>query len=163
MLQLAAVSPNSCVLSWSSPPLLRTEPTPYTVRACTYTPRSCPLSFEDMKVRREQVSLVGWHNRNSSSQEPSSLLLFAHSLTIVHPFHTLCMLQYSRCGLTSALKSHTRVSLSRVSNDLRRRPRTLFTLLTCASVCLTNFNFSSMMTPRSFSSVAAYKIRSPIL
>ena len=37
------------------------------------------------------------------------------------------VLQYSRCGL----KSHTRVSLSRVSNDLRRRPyaRTLNCLL----------------------------------
>ena len=69
-------------------------PTTYTVRACIYTPRSCPLSFDDMKVRGEQVSLVGWHNRNSSSQEPSSLLFFAHSLTILHPFHTLGMLLY---------------------------------------------------------------------
>ena len=29
----------------------------YTVRACIDTPRSCPLSFDDMKVRGEQVSL----------------------------------------------------------------------------------------------------------
>ena len=47
-----------------------------------------------MKVMSEQVSLVGWRNRNSSSQEPSSLLFFAHSLTIYHYFHTLGMLLY---------------------------------------------------------------------
>ena len=105
-----------------------------------------------------------WHNRNSSSQEPSSLLFFAHSLTIGHLFHTIGMLLYYSilCGLTSALKSHTKVSLSRVSNDLRRRLRTLFALFTFASVCVSNFNFSSMMTPMSFSSVAASSVRSPI-
>ena len=54
-----------------------------------YIPRSCPLSFDDMKVRGEQVSLVSWHNRNSSSQGPPSLLFFAHPLIILHPFHRL--------------------------------------------------------------------------
>ena len=117
----------------------------YTVRACIYIPRSCPLSFDDMKVRGEQVSLVGWHNRNSSSQGPSSLLFFAHSqdnnsasFSYSRTLDVL-LLEYSWCGLTSALKSHTRVSLTRVSNDLRRRPRTLFALFTCASVCLSTF------------------------
>ena len=32
------------------------------------------LSFDDMKVRGEEVSLVGWHHRNSSSQGPYSSL-----------------------------------------------------------------------------------------
>ena len=45
-----------------------------------------------MKVRAEQVSLVGWQNLHSSSQEPSSLLLFAHPLTMLHLVHTLGML-----------------------------------------------------------------------
>ena len=84
----------SCVLSWYSPPFLQAELIPCTLHAFIYIPRSCPLSFDDMKVRGEQVSLVGWHNRNSSSQGPSSLLFFAHPLTILHHFHTLGMLLY---------------------------------------------------------------------
>ena len=60
----------SCVLSWSSPLLLQAEPIPCTINACIYIPRSCPLSFDDMKVRGEQVSLVDWYNLHSSSQGP---------------------------------------------------------------------------------------------
>ena len=84
----------SCVLSWYSSPLVQAELRPCKIHACIYIPRSCPLSFDDMRVRGEQVSLVGWHNRNSSSQGPSSLLFFAHHLTMLHPFNTLGMLLY---------------------------------------------------------------------
>ena len=100
------------VFSFTSTGRAETVYSPY---ACIYIHRSCPLSFDYLKVRGERVSLIGWHNRNSSSQGPSSLQFFAHPLTILHPFHTLGMfntvLQYSRCGLTSASKSHTSVIL----------------------------------------------------
>ena len=41
-------------------------------------------------------TMVGWHNRYSSSHEgtQSSLLFFAHPLTNLHPFHTQGMLLY---------------------------------------------------------------------
>ena len=58
-----------CVLSWSSLPLLRAELRHYTIRACIYIPRSCPLSFDDMKMRGEQVCL------SSESQHLTTITL----------------------------------------------------------------------------------------
>ena len=62
----------------------------------------------EIKSYSSILSSVGWHSRISSSQEPSSLLFFAHSLTILHPFHTLGMLLYysilDAVSLVSALK-----------------------------------------------------------
>ena len=54
------------VVVFSTP---QAEPRSYsTIQACIYIPRSCPLSFDDMQVPGELISLVGWHNHPSSSQ-----------------------------------------------------------------------------------------------
>ena len=69
---------------------LQTE-TLYNPCVYLYTSIMSPLSSDETQVRGEQVSLVGWHNRHSSSQGPSSLLFFVHPPTILF-IHWVCYL-----------------------------------------------------------------------
>ena len=56
-------------------------------------------------------------------------------------------------GLTKAVYSFLKVSLSKYSNDLLIAPTTEFALLTFSAICMSKDNLLSIITPTSFSEV----------
>ena len=71
--------------------------------------------------------------------------------------------QYSRWGRTRLLYSNTSISSSRLSKVRRMSPITWLALFACVTVWVSNFSFSSTMTPRSLSSLTSYRHVSHIL
>ena len=75
--------------------------------------------------------------------------ILPHGLTLLHAQPQIT-LSYSRCGLTIDINNFGSIVLSNAAKERLINPKTEFAFFIAADVWLWNFNFWSVITPKSF-------------